>query len=79
MTGPPTTPRPDRTPSAASRRWAQGSPRDDTIATKRRKHRPRAPLTPAERELLAELLQDRRPWDQQPTRCPAQPDQDSTQ
>jgi len=55
------TPPPDRRPSAASRRWAQGGPRDNEIATKRRKHRPRAPLTPAERDLLAELLEDRRP------------------
>ena len=57
----PSTPRPDRRPSAASRRWAQGGPRDDTIANKRHKRRPRAPLTPAERDLLAELLGDRRP------------------
>jgi hypothetical protein len=60
VTGPASTPRPDREPSAPSRRWAQGGPRDDTIANKRRKRRPRQPLTPAEREILAELLKDRR-------------------
>ena len=48
-------------PSAASRRWAQGGPRDETIATKRRRHRARAPLTPAERTVLDELLGDSPP------------------
>jgi hypothetical protein len=61
VTGPASTPRPDRPPSAASRRWAQGGPRDEAIADKRRKRRPRAPLTRAERQILAELLEDRRP------------------
>jgi hypothetical protein len=61
VTGPAPTPRSDRALSAASRRWAQGGPRDDTIADKRRKQRPRQPLTPAERQILTELLEDRRP------------------
>ncbi len=57
MSNPPTT-SPEPGPSAASRRWAQGGPRDETIATKRRRHRPRAPLTPGERAVLDELLAD---------------------
>jgi hypothetical protein len=61
MTGPPATPQPNRTPPAASRRWGLGGARDETIAKQRHKHRPSQPRTPAERVVLAELLEDRRP------------------
>jgi len=60
MSGPSPT-QPDRNPSAASRRWAQGGPRDETIAMRRRRHRPSAPLTPVERAALDELLADGQP------------------
>jgi hypothetical protein len=48
-------------PSAASRRWAQSGPRDEALAAQRRQRRPRAPLTPAERTVLDELLGDSQP------------------
>lgn len=45
-----------RRPSAASRQAFQGRAYDPEKAKRSRKDRPRAPLTPAERLVLAELL-----------------------
>jgi hypothetical protein len=50
-----------RTPTEAQRRAFQGSRRDPEKAAKAKRDRTRAPLTPAEREVLAELLGERRP------------------
>jgi hypothetical protein len=57
----PAAPRPPRraaarTPTAAQRRTFQGSTWDPAKAEAARRHRPRAPLTDAERVMLAELL-----------------------
>ena len=57
----PAAPRPPRraaarTPTAAQRRAFQGSAWDPTKAEAARRARPRAPLTDAERRVLAELL-----------------------
>jgi Resolvase, N terminal domain len=68
MSNSPTT-QPERGPSAASRRSAQGGPHDQALATRRRQRRPTAPLTPAERGALDKLLGDGQP---QPT-PPADP------
>jgi hypothetical protein len=57
----PAAPRPPRralarTPTAAQRRAFQGSTWDPAKAEAARRHRPRVPLTDAERQVLAELL-----------------------
>jgi hypothetical protein len=57
----PAAPRPPRraaarTPTAAQRRAFQGSTWDPAKAQAARRDRPRAPLTAAERQVLAELL-----------------------
>jgi len=57
--GPPSSPAPaaaTRTPTAAQRRAFQGSMWDPAKAEAARRDRPRAPLTDAERLVLAELL-----------------------